>query len=66
MLKQDGDRTAFPVTPGDNTYFGLTVREYFVAAALQGVLANTSTSSLNDAQRARMAIAVADEAIRQL
>ncbi|MFB9242402.1 hypothetical protein IV454_16175 [Massilia antarctica] len=64
MLKKQSDRAAFPLTPGSNSNFGLTVREYFIAAAMQGILANTN--SFTPEQLAQKAIGVADEVLRQV
>lgn len=45
ILKDGG--SAFPVTPKNGTQYrmpGMTLRDYFAAAALQGVLASTEAA----------------------
>lgn len=66
MLKKDADQTAFPIAPGSNNNFGLSVREYFIAAAMQGLLANSNNITLNNEQLGQKAIAAADEVLRQV
>lgn len=46
--------------------FGLTVRAYFVAKAMQGFCANPESSNWNASQIARYSIEQADAAIAEL
>ena len=69
---ENKDRPAFPITEeqtdrieeGVDMYYGLTKREYFAAAALQGLCASDYAGGQR--KHAEMAVELADELIKAL
>ena len=69
---ENKDRPAFPITEeqtdrieeGVDIYYGLTKREYFAAAALQGLLASETKGPMK--RFAKESVELADELIKAL
>lgn len=62
MTKTNAQLPAFP----DDDYFGLSKREYFIAMALQGVLASDWNTRKDPKPCAKEVIAYADEVLKLL
>ena len=60
-----GDIPASPFGESDD-YSGLSIREYFAAAALQGILANPHADECHAEHNARRAVMFADNLIKAL
>ena len=56
--------TAFPWTHGDMTCTGMTLRDYFAAKALQGMLAESGGGALHNTNLSEFAYLIADAMLK--
>lgn len=70
---ENGNQPINPINHSQDTYFGLTKREYFAAMAMQGLLANPNIArhnASNDEARhilfSKVCVQYADELLKKL
>ncbi len=66
LERYDKSGSAFPMRGAEFVNFGLTVREYFAATAMQGLLAADIEAGLKPKGAANCAVAFADALIAAL
>ena len=64
-MTKDTSKPAFPINiPGQGFEFGMTLRDYFAAKALQGICASGPSANFSNAQIAAEAYALADAMLK--
>lgn len=69
MMNTNTGGPAFPVHPEVNTvkdtaWLGMTLRDYFAAKAMQGMLAENGGGAISNSQLANFAYEIADEMLK--
>jgi hypothetical protein len=63
-VSKEEDNSAFPLHLHGDYGKGMTLRDYFAAAALQGVICHNGCGALTDEDSSRIAYEYADEMIK--
>ena len=63
-MSKEEDNSAFPLHLHGDYGKGMTLRDYFAAAALQGVICHNGCGALTDEDSSRIAYEYADEMIK--